>query len=95
MQYEVRKKMVDELLEDVTLLAMLQDPFANYVIQTALSVADQNQHLMLVEAIKPHLTQLRNTPYGKRIMSKITKETLAAVTNNSSTPPKHSSEKKK
>lgn len=66
--------MIGEILAENNLLAMLQDPFANYVVQTALSVSDPRQHAQLVEAIKPHLNQLRNTPYGKRIQSKISKE---------------------
>jgi len=73
---EVRTLMVREILsEKANFLSMLQDPFANYVIQTALTVADPQQHVDLVESIKPHLNQLRNTPYGKRIQSKIAKET--------------------
>jgi hypothetical protein len=66
--------MVKELLKPNVLLPLLQDPFGNYVIQTALTVSDAQQHLDLVEAIRPYLAQLRNTPYGKRIQSKISKE---------------------
>jgi len=71
---ETRSLLVEEMMSDNTLLAMLQDPFANYVVQTALTVSEPKQHLRLVEAIKPHMNQLRNTPYGKRIQSKIAKE---------------------
>lgn len=70
-----RKWMIEELLESEILGTLLQDPFANYVIQTALTISEPEQHLRLVEAIKPHLPALRNTPYGKRIQNKITKET--------------------
>lgn len=65
---------IEEILTDTGLSIMLQDPFANYVVQTALTVADSKQHAQLVEAIKPHLSSLGNTPYGKRIQSKIMKE---------------------
>lgn len=58
-------------------------PFANYVVQTALTISDSEQHNELVEAIKPHLPQLRNTPYGKRIQSKISKETTERAHKNS------------
>ncbi len=68
--------MITEILSENNLIAMLQDPFANYVVQTALSVSDAQQHIELVEAIKPYLNQLRNTPYGKRIQSKISKESV-------------------
>jgi len=70
-----RNLIIKEVLSDSGLSAMLQDPFANYVIQTALTVSEPAQHNELIEAIKPHINQLRNTPYGKRIQNKITKET--------------------
>jgi hypothetical protein len=69
-----RTLMITEILSEDNLIAMLQDPFANYVVQTALTVSDPGQHVQLVENIKPYLNQLRNTPYGKRIQSKIAKE---------------------
>lgn len=69
-----RLMMITEILQENNLIAMLQDPFANYVVQTALAVSDPEQHHQLVDCIRPHLNQLRNTPYGKRIQSKISKE---------------------
>ena len=48
-----------------------QDPYANYVLQSALSVSSGPLHLALVEAIRPYLPSLRGTPHGKRILSKI------------------------
>jgi len=71
-----RQFMIAEILSENNLIQMLQDPFANYVVQTALAVSDSKQHQQLVESIKPHMTQLRNTPYGKRIQSKIAKESI-------------------
>jgi hypothetical protein len=70
-----RQWMVEEFLESDILGTLLQDPYANYVIQTALGVSDAEQRNRLVEAIRPHLPALRNTPYGKRIQNKIMKET--------------------
>jgi hypothetical protein len=69
-----RAAIIQEIIEYDNLLYLLQDPYANYVIQTALSVSEPVQHARLVEAIRPHLTALRNTPYGKRIQNKILKE---------------------
>jgi len=75
-QPETRNAMIRQLLVDNGLGNLLQDPFGNYVVQTALSAATEiGLYNKLVEAIRPHLNQLRNTPYGKRIQSKITKET--------------------
>jgi len=70
-----RHAYIKELLGEGVLAQLLQDPFANYVIQTALNVSEPEQHLLLIEAIKPFLNQLKNTPYGKRIQNKIAKET--------------------
>jgi len=72
---QTRSIMIEEVLEMDCLPSLLQDPFANYVIQTALAVSEPHQHQRLVEAIRPHLPALRNTPYGKRIQNKILKET--------------------
>ncbi|KAH3732473.1 Armadillo-type fold [Pelomyxa schiedti] len=66
--------------------ALLQDPFANYVIQTALTYAEPSEHETLVEKINPHLILLQNTPYGKRIQAKLTVPTATATT-NTNTPP--------
>ncbi len=52
-------------------LPLLQDPYANYVLQSALTVSSQGLHQQLVDAIRPYLPSLRGTPHGKRILSKI------------------------
>jgi len=70
---EVRKEMISRIIEPKTLLVLLQDPYGNYVVQTAMNLADPIQHRQMVEAIKPHVGLLRNTPYGKRIQNKIAK----------------------
>lgn len=49
----------------------LQDPYANYVLQSALTVSNGQLHAQLVDAIRPYLPSLRGTPHGKRILSKI------------------------
>lgn len=49
----------------------MQDPYANYVLQSALSQSNGTLHMELVEAIRPYLPTLRSTPHGKRILSKI------------------------
>jgi hypothetical protein len=48
-----------------------QDPYANYVLQSALSVSSGALHMDLVDAMRPYLPSLRGTPHGKRILSKI------------------------
>ena len=50
---------------------LMQDPYANYVLQSALTVSNGQLHAQLVDAIRPYLPSLRGTPHGKRILSKI------------------------
>jgi hypothetical protein len=63
---------------------LMMDPFGNYVIQRALSVATHTQAIRLVEAMRPHLLAtpltgpngarsggIRNTAGGRRIIAKI------------------------
>ncbi|KAK9447089.1 armadillo-type protein [Limtongia smithiae] len=66
-----RKILIDELLSSIFLEKLLRDSYANYVIQTALDCADTQTRQMLVDAIRPILPSIRNTPYGRRIQSKI------------------------
>ncbi|GEM10551.1 pumilio RNA binding protein [Rhodotorula toruloides] len=70
-----RRAIIDELLVKNRLERLLRDSFANYVVQTALDYAEPAQRAQLVETIRPILPMIRNTPYGKRIQSKIQRET--------------------
>lgn len=62
---------VDELLAPGEMDRLLRDSFANYVIQTALEYSTPHMKMKLVDAIRPHLPAIRNTPYGRRIQAKI------------------------
>eukprot|EP01026_Neomeris_dumetosa_P081042 TRINITY_DN904_c0_g1_i1.p1 TRINITY_DN904_c0_g1~~TRINITY_DN904_c0_g1_i1.p1 ORF type:complete len:718 (-),score=95.06 TRINITY_DN904_c0_g1_i1:454-2607(-) len=66
-----RDVMIVEITESVDLLSMLQDPYGNYVVQSALQVTTGELHNRLVDAIKPHVPNLKNTPQGKRIVQRI------------------------
>ncbi|KAM0754176.1 ARM repeat-containing protein [Meredithblackwellia eburnea MCA 4105] len=70
-----RRAIIDELLNKQRLERLLRDSFANYVVQTALDYAEPSQRAQLIETIRPILPMIRNTPYGKRIQSKIQRET--------------------
>ncbi|RDX58339.1 putative pumilio-like 7, chloroplastic, partial [Mucuna pruriens] len=63
-----RSKIVRELLSAPHFEQLLQDPYANYVIQSALTVTKGPLHASLVEAVRPHKI-LRTSPYCKRIFS--------------------------
>ena len=63
--------MIEEMLNANELEKMLRDSYANYVVQTALDFADPETKGRLVEAIRPILPAVRQTPHGRRIQSKI------------------------
>ena len=78
---KVREHYLDELSDSDRIRELMMDPFGNYVIQRALSVATLAQATQLVDAIRPHLLAsqhggqscagLRNTAGGRRILAKI------------------------
>jgi hypothetical protein len=49
----------------------MRDAYGNYVIQTALEFAPAELCVLLIEAMRPILPAIRQTPYGRRIMSKV------------------------
>lgn len=67
---ESRSRIIHELLSSSRFEQLLQDPFANYVVQSALLVSKGPLHASLVEAIRPYAALLRTSPYCKRIFSR-------------------------
>lgn len=66
-----RCEMIDEILSGNELEKMLRDSFANYVVQTAMDFADPDTRQRIVDAIRPILPSIRQTPHGRRIASKM------------------------
>jgi hypothetical protein len=66
-----RRDMIDEILNGNELEKMLRDSFANYVVQTAMDFADAETRQRIVDAIRPILPSIRQTPHGRRIAGKI------------------------
>ncbi|KAJ4845213.1 hypothetical protein Tsubulata_042551 [Turnera subulata] len=66
---ESRSQIVRELLSVPNFEQLLQDQYANYVIQSALSVTKGPLHATLVQAVRPH-NVLRTNPHCKRIFSR-------------------------
>ena len=73
-EHNTRKMLIEELLNRTRLEKLLRDSFGNYCVQTALDYAEPGQRALLVEGIRPILPLIRNTPYGKRIQSKLQRE---------------------
>lgn len=66
-----RRHLIDEMLPPVELHRMLTDSFANYVVQTAIDFADGDTRARLIDAIRPILPSIRQTPHGRRIAGKM------------------------
>ena len=67
----LQERIVEELAEYPHILRLLQDPYANYVVQSALSVSHGALYERLVDKIRPYISSLRGTPHGKRIMARL------------------------
>jgi hypothetical protein len=70
-EYPMRCRMIDEILLPRELDAMLRDSYANYVVQTAMDFADADSRNRIIEAVRPILPSIRQTPHGRRIAGKI------------------------
>ncbi|KAF3445804.1 hypothetical protein FNV43_RR10981 [Rhamnella rubrinervis] len=65
---ESRSRIIHEFLSVSCFEQLLQDPYANYVIQSALAFTEGHLHALLVEAVRPY-KKLRTNPYCKKIFS--------------------------
>jgi len=68
---DLRKDIIDEIIDERNISRLLQDIYANYVIQTILTVTRQEEFHEIVAKIRPHLNNLGNTPFGKRIKTQM------------------------
>ncbi|PIA52206.1 hypothetical protein AQUCO_01000228v1 [Aquilegia coerulea] len=60
---------INEFLSSSQFEKLLQDPYANYVIQSALKVSKGTLFTALVEAIRPYAELLKTNPHCKKIFS--------------------------
>ncbi|KAH7524410.1 hypothetical protein FEM48_Zijuj06G0116200 [Ziziphus jujuba var. spinosa] len=65
---ESPSRIIHELISVSCFEQLLQDPYANYVIQSALAFTKGPLHASLVEAVWSH-KMLRTSPYCKKIFS--------------------------
>ncbi|KAF7803710.1 putative pumilio-like protein 7, chloroplastic [Senna tora] len=66
---EHRSRVIRELLYAPHFEQLLQDPHANYVVQSALRHSEGHVHNILVEKIESYKAVSRNSPYSKKIFS--------------------------
>ncbi|KAF2688636.1 ARM repeat-containing protein [Lentithecium fluviatile CBS 122367] len=84
--------MIEEMMHPDELEKLMRDSYGNYVIQTALEFAPPDMCLHLIEAMRPILPGIRQTPYGRRIQGKVQEREsrLAAYTGRSGHGTPHS-----
>ncbi|KAF9731880.1 RNA-binding protein [Paraphaeosphaeria minitans] len=68
---DTKAVMVHEMMQEEELEKLMRDSYGNYVIQTALEFAPAELCIHLIEAMRPILPGIRQTPYGRRIQSKV------------------------
>ncbi|KAF1970172.1 ARM repeat-containing protein [Bimuria novae-zelandiae CBS 107.79] len=70
-ELDVKAVMIEEMMHEEELEKLMRDSYGNYVIQTALEFAPTDLCVRLIEAMRPILPGIRQTPYGRRIQSKV------------------------
>lgn len=68
---DTKAVMIHEMMQEEELEKLMRDSYGNYVIQTALEFAPAELCMHLIEAMRPILPGIRQTPYGRRIQSKV------------------------
>jgi hypothetical protein len=63
--------MIQEMIRPGAMAEMIDDQFANYVVQTALDYADADQKAALIKEIMPLLGSIKARSWYKRIMNKL------------------------
>lgn len=70
-QPDTRRMLITEISGQYELEKLLRDSYANYVVQTAVDFADPEAKAALIDNLRPLMPSIRNTPYGRRIQTKI------------------------
>lgn len=63
--------LIGEMVRQGAMADMIDDQYANYVVQTALDYADGDQRTQLIKEIMPLLGSIKSRSWYKRIMGKI------------------------
>ncbi|CAG9318489.1 unnamed protein product [Blepharisma stoltei] len=70
---EIQQAMIQEIGKPNNLAKMISDQYANYVVQRALSLASPQLLKKMLKEVKSLLEELKRSPFGKRIYSKLVK----------------------
>ncbi|KAL7720576.1 Pumilio domain-containing protein C6G9.14 [Entamoeba marina] len=74
--YGARELIFEKFLSYKNVTKLLQDSYANYVIQTCLDYSSDSYHQRFATWLNPHLNTIRNTPYCKKIQSKLHRDKI-------------------
>lgn len=66
---EQRARIIQELINHPRLDQIMQDPYGNYVVQTASRITKGAVHAALVDAMRPLVPLLKASPFGKKILT--------------------------
>ncbi|XVF67484.1 hypothetical protein PTKIN_Ptkin10aG0125100 [Pterospermum kingtungense] len=67
---EFRARIIAEIMHDPDFLKVLQDPYGNYVVQSALHVSKGDLHNALVAFIQHHYPFLHSHPFGNKVLAR-------------------------
>jgi hypothetical protein len=69
---DTKHKMIQEIINSPEFDKLADDPYANYVVQTAWDYADSPaDENTLAEKVRPILNRMRHKPYGRRFASRL------------------------
>ncbi|KAJ8494128.1 hypothetical protein OPV22_015849 [Ensete ventricosum] len=64
-------KIIRELISDPRFVQISRDPFGNYVVQKARRACKGELKVAFLEAVKPHVAELRASSFGRKVLSEI------------------------
>ncbi|OMJ95756.1 hypothetical protein SteCoe_835 [Stentor coeruleus] len=70
----IQQIMIQEISQPENLLRMINDQYANYVVQRALTLAEPALLNKMLKEIKSRAKELKRTQFGKRIYAKLSKK---------------------
>ena len=68
-----KDKIINKLIESNNIINLLSDKFGNYIIQKALSYANNDDFNIMIKHIKNNIKSLKQTSHGKKIYDKLNK----------------------
>lgn len=71
---QIQQIIIEEISQPGNIIKMINDQYANYVVQRALSLAEPQLFSKMVKEIRSRADELKKTQFGKRIFAKLAKK---------------------